>query len=53
MEEICHAYFGHKPSLVTHANGITTRQYDKAAEQEAYWTAGATLLPSEAVAKRV
>lgn len=54
MEEICHAYFGHKPSrLVKQPNGITKREWNEQAELEAYWTAGATLLPSEAVAKGV
>lgn len=54
MEEVCHSYFGHKPSqLITQASGIVKRQYDEIAEREAYWTASATLLPSEVVAKAV
>ncbi len=54
MEEICHSYFNHSPSqLITQPNGIVKRGYDAQAEREAYWTAGATLLPSESVAKAV
>jgi hypothetical protein len=54
MEEVAHAYFGHRPSrLIAQANGYMTREYDKVAEEEAYWTAGATLLPSVVVAKAV
>jgi Zn-dependent peptidase ImmA (M78 family) len=54
MEEVCHAYFGHKPSrLERQPNGLMKREYDEDAERQAYWTAGATLLPSEVVAKAV
>ncbi|HSH77849.1 MAG TPA: ImmA/IrrE family metallo-endopeptidase [Herpetosiphonaceae bacterium] len=51
MEEVAHVHFGHEPSeLVAHPLGWEQRKYNKQAEQEAYWTAGAVLLPSKAVA---
>lgn len=54
LEEVCHVYFGHNPSrLLTLPTGIVKREYDEQAEHEAYWTAGAALLPSEAIAKGV
>ncbi len=54
MEEVCHAYFGHKPSqLITLPGGIVKRAYHPEAEREAYWTAAAALLPAQVVAKAV
>jgi Zn-dependent peptidase ImmA (M78 family) len=54
MEEVAHAHFGHKPtSLATDPFGLSGRRYDSKAEDEAYWTASATLLPSRVVARAV
>lgn len=51
MEEVAHAHYGHQPSqLVLHPTGFDQRKYDDYCEQEAYWTAGATLISSTAVA---
>lgn len=50
LEEIAHDYFGHEPSLLPiSSNGIEKRRYDEEAEQEAYWTAAAVLLPMKVV----
>jgi len=50
MEEVAHAHYGHKPvELHILASGLTRRRYDEDSEREAYWTAGASLLPSKAV----
>lgn len=54
MEEVAHVYLGHKPVLLVDADGgCVQRHYDKMAEQEAYWLATATLLPSSAVGRAV
>jgi hypothetical protein len=52
MEEIAHVHFGHSPSQLI-ANGLVRRTFDPGAERDAYWTAAATLLPSEVIAKAV
>jgi len=50
MEEVAHAHYGHQPvELRSISSGLTQRRYDEDAEREAYWTAGAALLPSKAV----
>lgn len=54
MEEVAHVHLGHRPvALVTAEGGCVQRSYDKVAEQEAYWLAAATLLPSSAVGRAV
>lgn len=54
MEEVAHIHFEHQPSeLIPYPMGFEQRKYNKQIEQEAYWTAGATLLPSKAVALAV
>jgi hypothetical protein len=54
MEEVAHVHFGHQPSeLIADPTGFEKRKYNKQIEQEAYWTAGAVLLPSKAVALAV
>lgn len=50
MEEIAHIHYGHKPSQL---GGLGQRQYDEKAEQEAYQTAAAALLPSKVVAQAI
>jgi hypothetical protein len=50
MEEIAHVHYGHEPSQL---NGFGERKYDENAEQEAYQTAAAALLPSEVVARAI
>jgi len=50
LEEVAHDYYGHKPSLL---NGNGRQGYNPAAEQEAYWTAAAVLLPMKVVARAV
>ncbi len=52
MEEIAHAYYGHKPTRIfTLPGGLSKREYEKRSEREAYFTGAAALLPSEAVGK--
>jgi hypothetical protein len=54
MEEVAHAYYEHKPSqLITFPDGSVKRLYDKKQEEEAYFTAGAALLPSKVVAQAI
>jgi hypothetical protein len=54
MEEIAHAHFSHEPSaLALQPAGAYIRVYDGAAEDEAYWTAAAALLPSSVIAHGV
>lgn len=54
MEEVAHAHFGHQPvTLVLEPTGVSGRRYDEIAENEAYWTAAAALLPSAVVARAV
>ena len=50
MEEIAHVHYGHQPSQL---GGLGQRQYDERAEQEAYQTAAAALLPSKVVAQAI
>lgn len=50
MEEIAHIHYGHQPSRL---NGLGQRKYNEKAEQEAYQTAAAALLPSKIVAQAV
>ena len=46
MEEIAHRHLGHKPTLITSGpGGEGHRTYNSTLENEAYWTAAATLLP--------
>lgn len=46
MEEICHAYFDHKPTkIVVQRNGILARDYNSDQEKEAYGVGSAVLLP--------
>lgn len=46
-EELFHILLGHKPSRieVCPQTGLLKRQYDKAIEDEAYWSAAAALVP--------
>jgi Zn-dependent peptidase ImmA (M78 family) len=54
VEEFAHAHYGHAPSRLERLpSGLVCRDYDAQAEREAYWTAAATLLPSEVVARAV
>ena len=50
LEEVAHDYYGHQPALL---NGNGREGYNPAAEQEAYWTAAAALLPMKVVARAV
>lgn len=54
MEEVCHLFFGHKPSRLaiknTNKNGETiARDYHEAIEEEAYSTGAAALVPYTAL----
>jgi len=54
LEEFAHIYYGHTPiELLTHPSGFNQRIYNEEEEREAYWTAGATMLPSKAVGMAV
>ena len=54
MEEIAHAYYGHRPTqLIPLPGGLLKREYNADLEREAYFTGAAALLPSEAVGKAV
>jgi hypothetical protein len=54
MEEVAHIHLGHKPTRISPSEGgLMKREYDPRMEQEAYWTAAATLLPSRVVAGAV
>lgn len=54
MEEVAHAHYGHSPSgFKALPGGMLVREYRPDVEKEAYWTAAAALLPSEAVARAV
>lgn len=50
LEEVAHDFYGHQPVQL---NGNGRKSYDEVAEQEAYWTAAAVLLPMKAVARAV
>jgi Zn-dependent peptidase ImmA (M78 family) len=54
MEEVAHAYYKHRPSqFLTSEDGTVRRVYDKKIEDEAYFTAAATLLSSKATSQAV
>ncbi len=54
MEEVAHAHLGHRPSqLILHPSGLEKRAYNEKDEDEAYWTAAATLLPRDVVVHAV
>jgi len=58
MEEICHVFFGHKPSRLAVENrdkngNITARDYNHAIEEEAYSTGTAALVPYTALKRMV
>ncbi len=54
MEEVAHAHLGHRPlQLILHPSGLEKRAYNKKDEDEAYWTAAATLLPRDVVVHAV
>ena len=54
IEEVAHIYYNHEPSSIIHDDsGAIYRTHDPLAEQEAYWTAAAFLLPSAVVAKTI
>ncbi len=54
MEEVAHVHLGHKPvALISSTGGGVQRHYDKVTEQEAYWLAAATLLPTPVVGRAV
>lgn len=54
MEEVAHTHYGHQPTqIVTLPGGVAKRTFSPRTEQEAYWTAAATLLPMKAVAQAV
>jgi len=54
MEEVAHAHLGHRPSqLILHPNGLEKRAYNEKDEDDAYWTAAATLLPRDVVVHAV
>ncbi len=58
MEEVCHVFFGHKPSRLAiknvDKNGETiARDYNEAIEEEAYSTGAAALVPYSALRRMV
>lgn len=58
MEEICHVFFGHKPSRLAIENrdkdgNILARDYNHAIEEEAYSTGTAALVPYTALKRMV
>ena len=58
MEEICHVFFGHKPSRLAIENRdkngkIIARDYNHAIEEEAYSTGTAALVPYTALKRMV
>ena len=54
MEEVAHVHLGHQPSTLSlEPTDMPGRRYNEAAEDEAYWTAAAALLPSRVVARAV
>lgn len=58
MEEVCHVFFGHKPSRLAiknvDKNGETiARDYNEAIEEEAYSTGAAALVPYSALKRMV
>ncbi len=58
MEEVCHVFFGHKPSRLAIENRdkdgkIIARDYNHAIEEEAYSTGAAALVPYTALKRMV
>ena len=53
MEEVSHVHLGHKPVKIITAGDCFQREYDPVIEQEAYWLAAGTLLPSQSVGRLV
>ncbi|MFN0279275.1 MAG: ImmA/IrrE family metallo-endopeptidase [Pyrinomonadaceae bacterium] len=58
MEEICHVFFGHKPSRLAIENRdkngkVIARDYNHAIEEEAYSTGAAALVPYTAIKRMV
>lgn len=58
MEEVCHVFFGHKPSRLAIKNKTKTgetiaRDYNEAIEEEAYSTGAAALVPYTALRRMV
>jgi hypothetical protein len=54
MEEVAHRHLGHKPSsFMVEPGGQSRRTYDPVTEDEAYWTASATLLPRVCVGRAI
>ena len=58
MEEICHVFFGHKPSRLAIENRdssgkVIARDYNHAIEEEAYSTGTAALVPYTALKRMV
>ena len=58
MEEICHVFYGHKPSRLAVENRdkngkIIARDYNHAIEEEAYSTGAAALVPYTAINRMV
>lgn len=58
MEEVCHVFFGHKPSRLAIKNTTKTgetiaRDYNEAIEEEAYSTGAAALVPYTALRRMV
>ena len=58
MEEICHVFYGHKPSRLAVENRdkngkIIARDYNHAIEEEAYSTGAAALVPYMAINRMV
>ena len=53
MHELAHLLLGHEPSTVFFAGqeNLALRGFNKAAEEEADWLAGALLLPRDALAR--
>lgn len=54
MEEIAHHFLGHKPTVLTvKKDGAAERSYDADCEDEAYWTAAASLVPKISIGRAV
>ncbi len=58
MEEVCHVFYGHKPSRLAIENRdkngeIIARDYNEAIEEEAYSTGAAALVPYTALKRMV
>ena len=54
LEEAAHVHYGHAPTeIAVGPSGLPERTFDPGVEQQAYWTAGAALLPALDVARAV